>query len=121
VYELFNLENFKEFDAAYNKALEGKLDADAYATECAKLEYIALKKAKKFFEDHPLPNAIPGRNSKYDQLREVPQTFEEYMSQYIDSSGRLHHPGQFFKEYYEQEMAPYVDNKSRSEQQGGEP
>jgi hypothetical protein len=108
VYELFNIENTKEFEDAYAKATAGTLDGDAYAKECARLEYVALTKAKEFFKKHPLPNAKPGHHEEYDQITEVPATFDEYLALYHDAHGNFHHPGQYFKDYYDDVIAPYL-------------
>jgi hypothetical protein len=108
VYELFNIKNTKEFEDAYTKAMAGTLDGDAYAKECARLEYIALTKAKEFFKKHPLPNAKPGHHEEYEQITGVPATFEEYLALYHAPDGTFHHPGQYFKDYYDDVIAPYL-------------
>jgi hypothetical protein len=115
VYEIFNLAQYKEFYAAYSKAVEGQFDGNAYATECAKLEYLALKNAKKLFDEHPLPNVTPGKNAKYEHILTIPETFDEYFAKFYDSGGRLHHPGQQFKDFYDKMIAPYVEKGHASD------
>src|SRR5689334_22473581 len=65
VYELFNLENYKSNEELWEKATSAKVDKETYANECAKLEYEACKKARKFFEEHPIPGASPQNNYRY--------------------------------------------------------
>jgi hypothetical protein len=108
VYELFNIENTSKFEDAYNKAMAGTMDGDEYAYECARLEYVALIKAKEFFKMHPLPNARPGYYEEYEQITEAPATFDEYLVLYYASDGTFQHPGQYFKDYYNDVIAPYL-------------
>jgi hypothetical protein len=91
----------------YSQALEGKIDGDEYAEGCAKLEYNALKKAKAFFKEHPL-QAKAGVDKCYDQICQVPATFKEYLARHSEASGGLRHPGEYFKKYYDEQLAPYI-------------
>jgi len=108
VFELFNLDNTPSFQTLWEEACAGAIHGDVYATECARLEYIALEKTKEFFEKRPFPGATSGENPEYDSLENVPSTFEEYMASYMDENGALHHPGGYYKEYYDKNVAPYV-------------
>jgi hypothetical protein len=115
VYELFNLENTKEFDELLAKAIDGSLNGEAYARECANLEYNALIKAQKFFDEHPLRKAKPEVDTHYSRFWETPDTFEKYLAQYHDADGTFHNPGEYFKEYYIKEIAPYARKKQAAE------
>jgi hypothetical protein len=111
VFELFNLENTREFTDLQTKAMEGTLNGEAYARECANLEYNALIKARKFFDEHPLRKAKPEVDTHYGRFWDTPDTFEKYLAEYYDPDGTFHNPGEYFKEYYIKEIAPYVRKK----------
>lgn len=115
VYELFNLENSEGFALLHSRACEGKLNGDAYADGCAKLEFLALKKSKAFFEEHPIPQAKEGSHPQYDQLRDLPETFPVYLEQFRDPDGTLDHPGKYFKDEFDQRIAPYIEKKRKWE------
>lgn len=118
VYELFNIEGTKEFDKLFEQATAGELTSDEYADACAKLEYEALKKAEAYFAEHPLPGAVPGHNPQYDQLRSVPETYEQYLAKFHDPNGKLHHPGEFYRKYFDDMVAPYLEMMRTSAKKG---
>jgi hypothetical protein len=115
IYELFNIENTKAFTDLHVQALNREIDGEEYADACAKLEYLALKEAKLFLVKNPFPKADRERDSVYAQVVDVPATWEEYMASYFDAQGELHHPGYYFKDYYEETIAPYLETKEAFE------
>jgi hypothetical protein len=114
VYELFNLENHNSFDELYYKAMTAKLDKESYANECAKLEYEACKKTRKFFEEHPIRRATPQNNSRYQLMCRVPLSYDEYLETFRDASGVMHHPGEYFRNLYDESIAPNLPKKSET-------
>lgn len=108
VYELFNLENAKAFPELFSKAMEGKLDREAYGRECTKLEYLALSKATAFFQERPLPNADSGNNPHYAHISQAPSTFEEYLALVNDPKGGFRPPTEYFLRHYDEAIAPYI-------------
>lgn len=108
VFELFNLDNDRSFDTLDEEAYAGAIHGDAYATEYARLEYVALVKTNEFFEKHPFPGAEPGDNPEYDWIAKIPSTFEEYMASSTDEKGAFRHPGDTYKKRYDTSIAPYV-------------
>jgi hypothetical protein len=115
IYELFNIENTKAFTDLHVQALNREINGEEYADGCAKLEYLALKEAKQFFIKNPFPHADRERNLVYAQVVDVPATWEEYMASYFDAQGELHHPGYYFKDYFEETIAPYLEVKQAFE------
>jgi hypothetical protein len=109
VYELFNLENTKAFHELFVRASEGELDRDAYAKECANLEYLALKKTEKFFQERPLPNAQPGHNARYDEMRQPPPTFEDFFARFTISRESA-------ESYYDNMIVPYIESQRQSDE-----
>jgi hypothetical protein len=116
VYELFNLENAKKFPELYDKAMEGELDRDEYGRECAKLEYLALQKAKAFFQEHPLPKANPTNDRHYIHISEAPSTFENYLALFVDPKSGSRSPAEYFLKNYDEAIAPFIDSKTKSEE-----
>jgi hypothetical protein len=111
VYELFNLENYKSFNELYDKATSAKVGKETYANECAKLEYDAVKKARKFFEEHPIRRATPQNNFSYQRICRVPLSFDEYLETFKDADGVMHHPGDYFRNLYDESIAPNLPKK----------
>jgi hypothetical protein len=116
VYELFNLENAKAFPELYYKAMEGELDRAGYGKECAKLEYLALQKAKAFFRENPLPNADSGNNPHLIHISQSPATFDEYIAQVSDPKGGFRSPEEYFLKHYDEAIAPLIHSNGETKE-----
>lgn len=110
VYELHNIQNNDEFEKLHTQAIEGKLDADQYATKCVELEFDALIKTRSFLRVHPLPASPHGRDTFYKWIKYDLGTFQEYERAFsiAGSNSRL---GNFayFKQQFEKSLAPHAE------------
>jgi hypothetical protein len=114
VFELFNLENTKEFTDLEAKAIGGDLDRDGYGRSCANLEYVAMRKAQKFFAEHPISNTISDSDKLLTRVVHTPDTFEKYLATYQDSAGNTYDPGEYFKAHYDYQIAPLVKKNDKA-------
>jgi hypothetical protein len=116
VYEMYNLENSDQFEAISRLAMEGKLDADAYAEKCVELEFIALTKSQEFFRENPLPKSKHGRDVWYNWVTSDIGTFENLKKSFAaPGASRSNSNFAYFKQYYETTIAPYADAMRRTE------
>lgn len=106
VYEFFNLENSKSFEELGAKARGGELDGDGYARGCTKLEFEALRKAKAFFQQHPLPPSSHGEDPYYQWVQSSPDDFEAFVE--ITSASRGYNPLKYFHGYFDESIAPFI-------------
>lgn len=115
VFEMHNLENSSEFEATSRSAVEGKLDADAFAEKCVELEFNALEKTMVFFRENPLPKSKHGKDVWYIWVTSRLGTFEEYRDAFdIPGTHKSNSNFAYFKEYYNTRIAPYADAMQRS-------
>lgn len=109
VYEMFNLENASDFKELDLEAVSGHWDADEYAAECVRLEFVAFKKTRDFFVEHPLPKSKHGRDTWYNWCTSNIGSFEDYEKSFNNlESTRFKSNFAYFKDYYEKTLQPYA-------------
>lgn len=124
VYELFNLENTHAFEELGGRAMAGEVDGEIYALECLKLEFVAVAKTKEFFEKHTLPASVHGNDPWYSWVTGDIGTFKENAKGFRENhTGLGYNPLRYFEDYYDSEIAPYVEwqrEKEKNPQQDEE-
>ncbi len=115
VYEMHNLENGTQFEAISRLAIESKLDADEFAEKCVELEFVALTKTQEFFRANPLTRSDHGRDVWYNWATSNIGSFEEYKKSFATPRANTFNSNfEYFKNYYETTIVPYVDAMQRT-------
>lgn len=112
VYEIENIRNCKGFDALYETALQGRMSREEWVRENSRLEYDALRRTAKDYEQLWLPLAetrqIFSKNAFWGT--DIPATYEAWISQYRDPDG---YPWDVYGRYYDLSIVPYVRSSKR--------
>ena len=107
VYEMFNMSNFRKFEAVQQKAVAGVIDAEEYAEEFVKLEFEALVLTRNFFNEFTLPGK-PETDLWYSWLLKLEDDYDSYRLSHGGEPGS-HGNFEYFKRYYLDEIVPYQE------------
>ena len=83
VIELEHSKNDIRSTANSRMAYFGQMSREDYARSSTYLEFLSVQRARKFFQQHPLPPSEAG--SDYKWLLRVPTEFSDYLKSFSDS------------------------------------
>lgn len=112
IFELHNVDQSKEFEILTERAAQGLINGEEYATGCVQVEFNASKKTKEFLQAHPLPVRTSGINKYYEKAMGLPSTFEKYRAQ-CKANNEPFGNYQFFLDYYRRVLAAAANQAER--------
>jgi MORN repeat len=104
VFELFNIQNFKDFQQIAEDVKHNRCSEDEYIGRYARLEHRALLKTVDFYQKTWLPHCKKRglRSQAAYWHTQTPARFEDWIRLYTDKSGYPWHP---YRAYYQQLLA----------------
>jgi len=126
VFELLNLEGWREYRAVYRDALKGNVSLDQWIERNTRLEYAAHRRLKAFFARvwRPWARRVGVELNPTRWKVSVPDSYGEWMSDFSmnDPDG---YPWNPWGEYYETQIVPYLKKSakaaaSRASSEGGD-
>jgi hypothetical protein len=105
VMELEHAKSDNRYTAIQRMAYFGQMSREDYARSNTYLEFLSVQRARKFFQQHPLPPSEAG--SSYKWLLRFPTEFSDYLKSLSDGGG----PDVNLVEYHRQEYDKLVSHR----------
>ena len=109
-FEFFNTQNDVEFNKNWEQACHGKLTRQQWIQKNSYLEFLALRKTSKFYDDVWLPRMkaleIKSCESYWKYCAREP--FSEWFKKY-----RTWYPDDFLGKYFDLQIVPYIKSQAR--------
>jgi hypothetical protein len=102
VFELNNVQSYAEFRRLNIAAAKGTISCDDYALACTQLEFDAILKTQKYFEEHPLLEANYENSWYYCYVMLVPEDFSAFVSTLNELEQVDYDPRRHFRRSYQQ-------------------